>query len=119
MVPSAFCAGRWHAATAPNDLGRLDPDALRRAAPAIVGELAFGTGEHLDRRAIAALPMPVAILAGTESDPAFGAAAHRLAALIPHARLIAAPGSGHAMALDAPALVAEEVRRVLPVPARA
>ncbi len=102
-----------------SDLERLDPDALRRAAPAIVGELAFGTGEHLDRRAVAALPIPVTIVAGTESDPAFGASARRLAALIPHARLVIAPGSGHAVQLDAPELIADEVSRALPAPARA
>ncbi len=102
-----------------SDLGRLDRDALQRAAPAIVAELAFGTGEHLARRAIAALTMPVTIVYGTESDSVFGAAARRLSALIPHARLVAATGSGHAIQLDAPELVAEEVTRALPAPARA
>ena len=100
-----------------NDLDRLDPAALHCSAPAIVGELAAGTGEHLDRRELAALTLPITIVTGTESNPAFSAAARRLTGLIPHARLVTAKASGHALQLDAVDLVAEQARGLVPSPA--
>ena len=96
-----------------DDFDRIDPDDLRRSSAAIVAELAAGTGEHLDHRGIRALAVPTTILAGTDSDPIFTAASQRLAALIPGSRLEAAPHCGHAVQLDAPATVADEIRRLV------
>jgi len=54
------------------------------------------------------LSMPVAVLAG-ERDPKFAALARRLAAELPHASLRIVPGAGHALALEAPAVVAAAI----------
>ena len=54
------------------------------------------------------LAMPVAILAGAR-DARYAAAARRLAASIPHARLTIVPGAGHRLALEAADAVARAI----------
>ena len=95
-----------------SDLERVD--GWRRSSAAIVAELGAGTGEHLDRRALAELAVPTTVVIGTESDPAFAAAGRRVASLVPHARLITAESSGHLPQLDAPGLLTQEVEMLTP-----
>ena len=95
-----------------DDLARVDAEDLRRSSATIVAELAAGTGEHLDRDALAVLELPTTVIAGSESDPAFAAAARRVSELIPGSRLVTATGSGHMVQLDAPEFVAGEVRQL-------
>jgi pimeloyl-ACP methyl ester carboxylesterase len=51
------------------------------------------------------LPMPVTLLTG-ERDEKFRAIAEQMAERIPHASLVLAPGSGHAVHLEAPGAIA-------------
>ena len=55
------------------------------------------------------LTMPATVLAG-ERDTKFVALAERLAAALPHAELVAVPGAGHRLALEAPGAVAGAIR---------
>jgi pimeloyl-ACP methyl ester carboxylesterase len=88
-------------------------DAMLGNAAAIVAELRAGTGEHLDRRRIAGLEVPLTVLAGSESDPVFGACARRLAETVPRAELVEVPGAGHLVQRDKPAAVVAAVRSAL------
>jgi pimeloyl-ACP methyl ester carboxylesterase len=93
------------------DVGRLDPEALDAAAPAIVAELRAGTGEkEISRRAVAAINVPCAWLVGSESTPEFGRTARRATAELPRVTLEVVDGAGHAIQLDRPDAVAAAVR---------
>lgn len=99
-----------------SDLDRIGPDyrdRVRRCARAIVRELDGGTGEHIDREALAQLDVPTVLVRGTESTPEFAAACKRVRDLVPGAELVEAPGSGHAVAVDAPDVVSAAVGRTL------
>ena len=52
--------------------------------------------------------MPVTLVVG-ERDEKFRAIAERMAAAIPDARVVVAPGAGHALHLEAPGAVAEAI----------
>jgi pimeloyl-ACP methyl ester carboxylesterase len=69
---------------------------------AIVHEIGLGTGEHLRAADLGALRCPVVVLHGDRSDSAFPAAARRVAAAVPRARLEVVTGSGHVMQRDRP-----------------
>jgi pimeloyl-ACP methyl ester carboxylesterase len=109
-----WALARRDGSSAYDDAGAGWRNEVRRHAAAIVSEL--DAGEHLDRRAVAALTVPTTVVAGSESDPIFPAAARRLAALIPGAGFAVAPGSSHAIPFDASAVVVDVVRH-LPVAA--
>lgn len=81
-------------------------------AQAIVHELASGTGEHLDGERLSTIDTPVRVLRGDRSQTVFADAARRVADAIPSAALIDVAGSGHAVQLDAPEVVAESVAAV-------
>lgn len=102
---------------APNDLERLPVDALARLREgdntAIVGEIEHGTGEHLELDVLRALDLPVTVLHGTASRPAFAAAARRITGAVPNALLETVEGSGHVMQLDAPDRLVAAVRAVV------
>ena len=53
------------------------------------------------------------MLAGSETDPVFGAAARRLAARLEHAELREVAGAGHLLQCERPDAVADAVRSVL------
>jgi pimeloyl-ACP methyl ester carboxylesterase len=96
----------------PCDLERLGSayrEKVKRCGRAIVRELDFGTGEHVDRDALARLDVPTVLLYGTESSPEFEAATRRLRSALPSARLLEVPGSGHMIAVDAPDAVVAAV----------
>ena len=97
------------------DTDRLGPDyreRVRSCGRAIVRELDGGTGEHLDMDALRRVDVPTLVLRGTESAPELGAAAHRVVETVGSAELLDVPGSGHAIAADAPGAVADAVARV-------
>jgi pimeloyl-ACP methyl ester carboxylesterase len=99
-----------------DDLDRVPADwrgAMLRNAGAIVGELRAGTGEHLDRRRIGALQVPMVVLTGTESDPVFGACARRLVERVRTAELVEVCGAGHLIQRDQPAALVAAVRSAL------
>jgi 2-succinyl-6-hydroxy-2,4-cyclohexadiene-1-carboxylate synthase len=77
----------------PRDLARLLRSAGQGATPAVWDRLRE-------------LRMPVLLIAG-ERDQKYVAAAHRMAGLLPRARLEVIPGAGHAPHLEQPELVAE------------
>lgn len=87
----------WHARLAATD------------GPAVVQELAAGTGEHLTPGQLGDISTPVLILSGGQSQLAFGAAARRVASAIPGAEHLELADSAHAIQLDAPAAVAASV----------
>lgn len=102
--------------TGGDDIDRLADgyrDLVRAAGPAILAELALGTGEHLRRDDLEAIGVPTAVVVGQESTREFAAAADRLLAATPAAQRFTAPGSGHAVAVDRPEIVAEIVRAQL------
>ena len=72
---------------------------------AVVRELAAGTGEHLDDQLLGRIVAPTHVIHGDRSEPVFAAAAIRVAKAIPAATLSRATRSGHALQLDAPALI--------------
>lgn len=98
-----------------DDLERVPADwreAMLRNARAIVAELRAGTGEHLDRRRIGALAVPMVVMTGSESDPVFGACARRLVDSVPGAELVEVPGAGHLIQRDDPAALVAAVRSI-------
>ncbi|MBO0812183.1 MAG: hypothetical protein J2P23_09060, partial [Microlunatus sp.] len=104
-----WALARRDGSSAYDDAGPQWQAEVRRDGVAIVSEL--NAGEQLDRGAISTLGVPVSVLAGSASDPAFPAAARRLADLIPGAELLTVPGSCHAIPFDAAPFVAEVVQR--------
>jgi 2-succinyl-6-hydroxy-2,4-cyclohexadiene-1-carboxylate synthase len=104
-------ADRWAAQPV---LGGQPPsaDAVRRgqdAAGLAAALRGLGTGvlpAVWDR--LGELPMPVTVIAG-ERDAKFRAIGERMAAAIPHARLVVVPGAGHAVHLETPEAVAESI----------
>src|SRR5215210_68778 len=103
-----------------SDLDRVPPEwraAMLANAPAIVRELAGGTGEQISRDRIAGLRVPVTVLVGRESDPVFGAAARRLVASVGHAELREVDGAGHLLQRDRPDAIVDAVRSALAEPA--
>jgi 2-succinyl-6-hydroxy-2,4-cyclohexadiene-1-carboxylate synthase len=87
------------------DLARADR--LRNTASGLAAALrGMGTGVMAplwDR--LGELPMPVTLLTG-ERDEKFRAIAEQMAERIPHASLVLAPGSGHAVHFEAPGAIA-------------
>lgn len=61
------------------------------------------------RKAVAAISCPVTIVTGCRAEPAFGAAARRLAKLLPSARYVAVPNAGHGVHFDQPERFRDEV----------
>jgi pimeloyl-ACP methyl ester carboxylesterase len=99
-----------------SDLERVPPEwraAMLANAAAIVAELGAGTGEHIAPGRIAGLRVPLTLLAGSESDPAFAAAARRLAACAAAAELREVEGAGHLMQHDRPDAIVDAVRSAL------
>lgn len=78
-------------------------------AAAVVHELAAGTGEHLDADRLGRIAAPVRLLCGDRSQTVFAEAGRRATSAIPGAALIDVIGSGHAIQLAAPQLVADSV----------
>lgn len=88
------------------DVVRLDPGALASCGPAIVAELALGTGEkELASSDLAAVATRVQWLVGTESRPSFAKAARRASRILPLVSVTRVPRAGHALQLDAPEAV--------------
>lgn len=89
-----------------SDLDRLDRELLDTCSPAIVAELALGTGEReLHTKDLAAITTPVRWLVGSTSRPAFAKAATRALETMPTLSLEHIPGAGHMTQLDAPEAV--------------
>ncbi len=86
-------------------------DRLRRTAAGLAAELRLmGTGTMppvWDR--LGELAVPTTVVAG-ERDAKFRALAERLAAALPDAALVIAPGAGHAVHLERPDVVAAALR---------
>ncbi|HEY2478890.1 MAG TPA: alpha/beta hydrolase [Solirubrobacterales bacterium] len=61
------------------------------------------------RKAVTAISCPVTILTGSRSEPAFGAAARRLARILPAARYVEVPDAGHGVHFDQPERFRDEV----------
>jgi 3-oxoadipate enol-lactonase len=61
------------------------------------------------RKAVAAISCPVTIITGARSEPAFGAAARRLARALPAARFVEIPDAGHGVHFDQPDRFRDEV----------
>ena len=86
-----------------SDIGRLDPAALRRAAPAIVNELGHATGEReIATKELRQLAVDTSWLVGTASVPNNRRLARRAARRSPRITITEVAGAGHAIALDAP-----------------
>jgi pimeloyl-ACP methyl ester carboxylesterase len=96
-----------------SDLDRMPPEFHARLRSgdgrAVVDELAFGTGEHLDAAALGAMRLPVRVLYGSAGRQEFAGAARRLVETVLDAELVEIPGAAHAIALDAPQQVADAV----------
>jgi pimeloyl-ACP methyl ester carboxylesterase len=96
-----------------DDLDRMPREWHARIAgadgAAIVGELAAGTGEHLDAALLRRIDVPTQVLRGDRSQPAFAAAAGRVAGTVRGAVLVDVIRSGHAVQLDAAQRVADGV----------
>jgi 2-succinyl-6-hydroxy-2,4-cyclohexadiene-1-carboxylate synthase len=86
-------------------------DRLRNTAAGLAASLhGMGTGAMTpvwDR--LGELRMPAVVVTG-EHDAKFRALGERLAAGLPHARLVVVPGAGHAVHLEAPEAVADALR---------
>ncbi len=115
-VPFEDFIERWRAqplfAGDPPEVTALARDEYRRNRPDALAAVlrGIGTGEMRPLWGrLGELGMPVAVLAG-ERDRRFRALGGRLAALIPDAELIVAPG-GHALHLENPAAVAAALER--------
>ncbi|MPY80192.1 MAG: alpha/beta fold hydrolase [Actinophytocola sp.] len=87
---------------------------LRANGAATMAELDAGTGEYLSRKQISAINCPVTCLVGDLSDPALVAATRRIAALLPHARVVEATGAGHALHFDRPDLFVDTITAAIP-----
>jgi 3-oxoadipate enol-lactonase len=79
---------------------------------AIVAELRGGTGEHIGPAELAAIGAPIIWLVGSDSEPAFGAAARRAASLLPRCELREVARSAHAMQFDRPDAIVEAVQTI-------
>ena len=97
-----------------SDLDRMPAEWHARLAAgdgaAIVRELAFGTGEHLDADTLGRTTAPTRVLRGDQSSPVFADASQRATDFIPGAVLVDVAGSGHVIQIDAPETVAASVR---------
>lgn len=93
-----------------SDVDRLDPTELRSAAPAIVNELAYATGERDVRRSdLQALAVPTTWLVGDAGIAGNRRLAERAARIVPAITVRNVEGAGHAIALDAPEAVVDSV----------
>lgn len=94
----------------PSDLARLNQEDLRRAAPAIVHELAHATGEReIALKDLARLAVDTIWLVGTASAPSNKRLAMRAARRSPRIEVREVVGAGHAVALDAPSEIVDSV----------
>lgn len=84
----------------------IDPTPLRTlpiwqvrlaAVHTLEREVRIGLDYHVDPARLASLSVPVRLLVGSDSPPAFPAAARAAAAAIPNAQLVELPGQGHGM----------------------
>jgi 2-succinyl-6-hydroxy-2,4-cyclohexadiene-1-carboxylate synthase len=98
-------AGQTPEVAAATRANRLDNDP-RHLAAALRGIGTGATAPLWER--LGELTMPVAVLAG-EREAMFGALPRRLADALPHATLTVVPGAGHALTLEAPAVVAAAI----------
>jgi pimeloyl-ACP methyl ester carboxylesterase len=87
-------------------------EALLANAPAIMGDLRSGTGEHIKNDELAHLSCPVVCLLGARSGPMYSASAGRVREALPGARIEVVPGAGHTMPLTHPVAVVDAVRSV-------
>jgi len=92
-------------------------DEMLRNAAALFTELQIGggaLGEGLRRSDLAALNLPIQVLAGTRSAPIFAPAARYLVRVVPEAELLPVSGASHMVPTDRPDVVGQAVRRVAP-----
>ena len=68
-------------------------------------------GDHVRLRRLAALPMPITLIEGSDSDPWFDRIGDQLRRAVPHLRIETLPGAGHYLPVDDPAGFAAAVRR--------
>lgn len=103
-----WALGRSDAAA--SDIARLDGQELRRAAPAIVNELAHATGEReIAPQDLSRLDVDTTWLVGAASLPGNKRLAVRAARRSPRITIREVAGAGHAVALDAPDAIVEAV----------
>jgi pimeloyl-ACP methyl ester carboxylesterase len=88
-------------------------EARRKIVPTVPRELRAELAHRFDPDALAALPMPVLLLLGTESPDWAERSVHAYADAIPGAELSMLEGQGHAANMSAPELLAEELERFL------
>jgi pimeloyl-ACP methyl ester carboxylesterase len=83
------------------------PQELRESglanATTLFRELDAGTGEDLRREDVERIRCPITIAVGARTAPFLAAAAERLIAMRPDARVVRIPDRGHAMPLEQPA----------------
>ena len=95
---------------APSDVTRLDPEALRSAAPAIVNELAHATGEReIKLQDLPRLAVDTTWLVGTASASNNRRLAERAARRSPAITIREVAGAGHVIPLDAADVVVDAV----------
>ena len=84
-------------------------EARKQIVPTVPRELAAELAHRLDPDALAALPMPVLLLLGTESPDWAVRSVHAYADAIPGAELRMLEGQGHSANTTAPELLAREL----------
>jgi pimeloyl-ACP methyl ester carboxylesterase len=78
------------------------------AAHTVVREEEVSAGYRFDAARFASCAVPTLLLDGTESPPEFRAGTARVAAALPHARIVRLEGHGHVAMLSDPELVVRE-----------
>lgn len=97
-----------------NDLDRLDPEELRRAAPAIVHEISLGTGEkEVPPGELSRIDAPAVWLVGSDGNSESLNSATRAKRRWPALTIDTVPGAAHAIQLSHPEAVAAAVRKVV------
>jgi pimeloyl-ACP methyl ester carboxylesterase len=87
-------------------------EAMLANAPAIMGDLDSGTGEHIKNEELGRISCPVVCLVGARTGPMYAAAAERIHKALPSTRVEVVPGAGHTLPLTHPAAVVDAVRSV-------
>lgn len=90
---------------------------LVAAAPVLAAETRAVNGHPLDRKAVAAIPVPVTVLHGSASPDLSGRMARRLSALLPRGRIETLRGLGHMGPVLDPDRVAALVEEIMREPA--
>lgn len=97
----------------PSDITRVDTDALKAAAPAIINEITHATGEaEISRAALGQLRPPTSWLVGTASAAGAARLAARASKRTTTITIEDVAGAGHAIALDAPERIVAAVNAV-------